>query len=69
MPRLSPEKIFLDAVSKTIKNLLINNPNYTNNYYDKKNAWDVIRDTKERASFILEKIEEIKHLIIPDDDD
>jgi hypothetical protein len=61
----TPEQVFLENIIRTITNLLINNPNYTNTYYHGKCAFEVITDTQERARHILDKIEQIKHLIEP----
>ena len=62
--RPSPEDIFLNDVKSLIQNLLINNPNYKSDYY----SWNhetrrVVNDTKERATYMLERIDSIKHLV------
>ena len=61
----SPEQIFYDDITKLIKNLLVENPNYTNGYYHKdgRNIFNLYTDTKERAKYILEKMDDWKHLI------
>ncbi len=65
--RLSPEDIFLKDIKSLINNLLIDNPNYNNDYYfeesDTRNTLKLIKDTKERAKFILERIDNIDHLV------
>lgn len=57
-----PEIIFLENIKALIRNLLIENPNYKNGYYAKGNNY--IEDTKERARYILERIEQTEHLVI-----
>lgn len=61
-----PEEIFLEHITTLINNLLIKNINYDNGYYHKEGKYisDVIGDTKERAIYILEEIENTKHLIM-----
>jgi len=65
--RSSPEDIFLQNIKSLINNLLIDNPNYKNDYYFKDSntmgTFDLIKDTKERAKYILERIDEIDHLV------
>jgi hypothetical protein len=67
--QLPPEEIFLESIKTLIKNLLINNPNYKNNYYfqnshsDTYNTLKLIDETKERSQYILEKISDWEHLI------
>lgn len=63
-----PEDIFLDDITKLIKNFFIDNVNYNNGYYNNKSNYDVINDTKERAKYILDRIERIKHLVDSDFD-
>ena len=65
--RLSPEDIFLKDIKSLINNLLIDNPNYKNDYYfkesDTMNTIKLIKDTKDRAKYILERIDNIDHLV------
>lgn len=65
--RLSPEEIFLKDIKSLINNLLIDNPNYKNDYYFKgsytMNILKLIKDTKNRAKYILERIDDIEHLV------
>ena len=74
MPRKhpEPEQIFLDHIKRLVKNLLIDNPNYTNDYYwnkgDGRWTYDhekLLADTKKRAEYILEQIDETDHLVKP----
>lgn len=64
-----PEEIFYNGIYSFINNLLIDNPNYTNNQYfdngisDLSNTRKLIEDTKGRAKYILERVKETKHLI------
>ena len=63
----SNEIIFYDKLKTLITNLLISNKNYTNGYYS-NHSWDhdvhgLVRDTQERARYILNTMDEIKHLI------
>jgi hypothetical protein len=55
MKTISREEVFLEHITKLIRNLLIDNPNYKGNYYSKMYWLDIIKDTKERANYILEK--------------
>ncbi len=65
--RPTPEEIFLNDVRSLIKNLLIDNPNYKGDYYfqesDIMNTLKLMKDTKERAAYILERIDRIEHLV------
>jgi len=65
--RLSPEDIFLKDIKSLINNILIDNPNYKNDYYfkesDTMNTLKLIKDTKDRAEYILERIDNIDHLV------
>ena len=65
--RLSPEDIFLKDIKSLINNFFIDNPNYNNDYYfkesDTMNTLKLIKDTKERAKYILERIDNIDHLV------
>ena len=60
---IEPEDVFLDSLKTMINNLLIENPNYKTDYYYKDGGGDLLTDTKERATYILEKIDEWEHLI------
>ena len=60
---IKTEKVFYDAITSLIKNLLINNPNYNNGYYNDKTILDFKLETIERSNHILTKLKEIKHLI------
>lgn len=60
---LTPEKLFINRISTLIRNLLINNPNYEGKYGAERSKFDLLQDTKERANYILEEIENTKHLI------
>lgn len=62
---MTPEQIFLRDVKTLIKNLLIDNPNYSNGYYQRE-GWDrpnLLKDTKERAQYILDRIDQTSHLV------
>ena len=65
--RLSPEDIFLKDIKSLINNFFIDNPNYNNDYYfkesDTMNTLKLIKDTKDRAKYILERIDNIDHLV------
>jgi len=63
----SPEEVFYNSLYNLIHNLLIANPNYENGYHYNGTVGDLIRETKERASYILGRMEETKHLIIDED--
>lgn len=59
--------IFFNNIRSLINNLLINNVNYSNNYYLNDFGFStykkVIFDTQKRAKYILERMESNKHLI------
>lgn len=63
------EQIFYNKVQNMIKNLLIDNPNYKNGYYTADGCesshmkGDLLKETKEKAQYILEEMHAIKHLI------
>jgi len=63
---IKSENLFVDSVVILIKNLLIDNPNYKNGYYynNDRTIFDLIEDTKERSKYILQKIDEMKHLVL-----
>lgn len=65
---LPPHKVFLEHITALIKNLLINNPNYNNSHYwvnpgGGRNFSKLLKETIERAGYLLEEIEKTKHLI------
>jgi len=57
--------IFLKHIITLIKNLLIDNKNYHNDYFNNPGytAYNLRHDTIERANFILEEIDKTKHLV------
>lgn len=63
-----PEELFLRKIKRLIDKLLINNQNYNNGYYYRHNSMDayyeLLDDTKKRAEYILEEIENIQHLVL-----
>lgn len=67
--KINPEEIFYNHIKKVITNLLIDNPNYKNGYYHYEGCpgsgmkGDLLKDTKEHASYILKELENTKHLI------
>lgn len=67
MKKIKPEDIFLQKIKSMIKNLLVENKNYTNNFYlnngRRYDYFALLDDTKERASYILQTIEDMEHLI------
>jgi hypothetical protein len=66
-PVVDPRQVYHDRISRLIRNLLIENKNYTNGYYADKPVHQFRDDTKERAQYILEEMEGMKHLIIDED--
>lgn len=68
----SNEEVFYNDICSLITNLLIDNKNYYNSVY-KTNSYNclyyseevkqLIRDTQSRARFILERLNNSKHLI------
>lgn len=66
-PQISAEELFYDGIYTLVSNLLINNVNYKNGYHHGGSVGDLIDHTKERASYILERMEHTKHLIIEKD--
>ena len=69
--RKTDAEAFIEHIKTLIKNLLINNVNYTNRYYYKLNFAidELIKDTKERGRWVLEQIEQTKHLIGVEEED
>ena len=67
--RPEPEEVFLNSIKQMVRNLLINNPNYTNDEYFKNtgvlDTLKLIKDTKNRAEHILQKIDDWEHLVRP----
>ena len=57
-----PEQIFYEHIKTLIRNLLINNKNYSTGYY--QSVFDLKNDTIERAKYVLEEMEKTKHLVI-----
>jgi len=64
---LNPNKIFYEHIETLIKNLLIDNKNYSNGHYFDLNGqvfhFKLLKDTKERANYILKEMKQTKHLI------
>lgn len=58
-----PEQLFYDNISKLIKNLFIKNVNFKNGYYNGKSQYEFEKDIKEMAQYILDEMEQQKHLI------
>lgn len=62
-----PQQLFLDTIKNLIKNLLVENINYKNNYYfDASGRYDYYKfreDTINRAKYILNRIDEMEHLV------
>jgi hypothetical protein len=68
--QLTPESVFLTHITRLVKNLLVEDKNYTNGYYTQRPAAqmhkavdDLILASKDKGRFILDEIERIKHLI------
>ena len=59
------EEIFYDYIYSLVKNLFIENSNYTNGYYMDMSYREVIEDVKKRGQYILDVMETTKHLIVP----
>lgn len=69
-----PEQVFYDALKRCIENQLINDPNFkaTGNWgegswYERNNKMHY-ELFLEKAKYILEKLEDLKHLIIYEDE-
>lgn len=60
---LTSKKIFLDRIQNLVKNLIVDNVNYKTGYYFDKPIFKFKEDTIERGRYILEEIENTKHLI------
>jgi len=57
-----PEDVFFNSVASMIKEILIDNVNYkTGHYHETGNC--MISDTKARAQWVLDKMDDWKHLI------
>jgi hypothetical protein len=61
--KIKPNQLFYDDVVRLITNLLIDNVNYRNGHYANKSAYELRVDVIERSKYILEKLEQEKHLI------
>lgn len=62
-----PEDVFLKTLKDLITNLLIENPNYKGSYYfDGEGKHTLLKDTKDRAEYILKRIDEMAHLLKSD---
>ena len=61
--RPKPEQVFYSHTATLIKNLFIDNVNYTNGYYSRLSYFELISQFKEKARYILETMEDEKHLI------
>ena len=59
----SNSEVFLIHITSLINNLLIENVNYTNGFYERDRMADLLVDTKERAGYILREVERTKHLV------
>jgi hypothetical protein len=57
------ENLFIDSIKSLITNLFVNNNNYDKGYYLDKNSSFIISDTKDKAKFVLDKIDQLTHLI------
>lgn len=68
--RQTPEEIFLDSVKNMVNNFFINNPNFSNGYYHNEGMYksDIIKDVNRSAKYLLDRIEDMKHLIIYEED-
>lgn len=62
----SSEEIFLDHITSLIQKLLIDNKNYRNGHCTSMSSWDAIDYIKRNATYILNEIENTKHLILPE---
>lgn len=64
---IDPADVFIKEIKTLITNLLITNKNYNGTYYmDNNNRYEfhrLLTDTKERANFILNRIDELDHLV------
>ena len=60
---ISESELFLRDINGVIKNLLITNINYSNNYYSSEDIWEFMKDTIERAKYVLNRIDQLKHLL------
>jgi len=61
MPNISNNdeiNLFYKDIESLIKNLLIQNINYSNGYFHNPNysKYDLLKDTKDRAEYILQRL-------------
>lgn len=66
--RPKPEEIFYNSLVTLIKNQLINDPNFETYWYERNNKMHYGL-FKSKAEYILQEIENWKHLIIWDEDE
>jgi len=66
--RPKAEEIFYNTLITLIKNQLINDPNFETYWYEKNNMMHYSL-FKSKAEYILQEIENLKHLIIWDEDE
>lgn len=59
-----PERLFLETIEKLIKNLIVEPKNWghTQSSYG-LTTYDVTREIQKRGRYVLEQMEELKHLI------
>lgn len=70
--RPKPEQLFYDEMKKIIENTLINDPNFKKqgfhpSWYEKNNKIHYGLFVK-KAEYILQRMEEMKHLILWEDE-
>lgn len=63
---ITPEKLFVDNLSYLIKNLFLDNKNFSNNYYHRQTKDELLKDVQDSARYILGEIERTKHLVDPE---
>jgi len=61
-------EVFYNRIEALIKNILVDNINYKNGYYNEKSLHTFKKDTIERSKFILEEMEDMKHLIVKEEE-
>ena len=58
-----PDEVFIESIKNLVNGLLIENKNYKTGYYD--STWEMSAAIREQGEYIIEKIDDWKHLVEP----
>jgi hypothetical protein len=62
-PNKTNEEIFYDEIRSLVKNLFVDNKNFSSAYYLDKTSSELKSDVMSNGKLVLEKIEGLKHLL------